>query len=366
MKLTSDILHSVDADQAVEDLHCLGCTDGLPVIIPTASRVERMILASGMDPDILLGEFGPNMGRATIEKIAVNAVMAGCIPDVFPVVVAAVKALCNPLLDITEVQGTTHNLAPLLIVNGPIRRDCRIACSTGALGPGHRANATIGRAVRLCMINIGGGRPGISDMALLGHPGKFTYCLAEDEEASPFPPLHTSLGFLPEDSTVTVVCTEAPHSVIWFPHAGGPENLLNVCAKALSSMASNNAYFAEINGVSSQVLVLNPEHASVLAAGGYGRREIQEILHHKAGNTSKNLTDTASGTTSDPDRFIRAVPTPESLIVIVAGGHGVYSSVMPSWCFGKHGNIAFTEKIETGQSCEIPNIPADGRIFQDG
>lgn len=354
MKLSSNRICSIDADQAMEDLHAIGCTDGLPVIVPTAARVERMVLSSGMEPDILLGELGPNMGAATIEKIAVNAVMAGCEPDVFPVVVSALKALCNPVLDITEVQGTTHNLTPLLIVNGPIRKDCHIACGTGALGPGYRANATIGRAVRLCMINIGGGRPGISDMALLGHPGKFAYCLGEDEEASPFPPLHAFLGFSLEESTVTVVCTEAPHSVIWFPHTGGPENLLNVCAKALSNPASNNAYFAQISGVSAQVLVLNPDHAAVLSAAGYGRREIQEILCEKAGNTSKTLAEATGGVADDPDRFIRALPSPESLIVIVAGGSGVYSSVMPSWCFGKHGNIAVTEKIETGQSCEIP------------
>ena len=353
-KLAKSRLSSVDADQAVEDLHSMGCTDGLPVIVPTPDRVERMVLASGMDPDVIIGELGPNMGLATVGKIAVNAVMAGCNPDVFPVVVAAMKALCNPALDITEVQGTTHNLTPLLIVNGPISKDCRIACGTGALGPGHRSNATIGRAVRLCMINIGAGRPGVSDMALLGHPGKFTYCLAEDEESSPFPPLHTSLGLSEEESAVTVVCVESPHSVIWFPHAGGPENLLNVCAKALANMASNNAYFAEISGVSTQVLVLNPEHAEVLASAGYDRRKIQETLHTIAGNTSQNLVEVAGGVTDDPGRFIQAVPTPECLLVLVAGGAGVYSSVMPSWCFGEHGNIAITEKIETGQSCEIP------------
>jgi hypothetical protein len=350
----SNRLNSVDADRAVEDLHSLGCTDGLPVIIPTPNRVERMVLASGLEPDGVIGELGPNLGVATVEKIAVNAVMAGCEPDVFPVVVAALKALCNPILDITEVQCTTHNLGPLLIVNGPIRKDCRIAGGTGALGPGYRANATIGRAVRLCMINIGGGRPGISDMALLGHPGKFTYCLGEDEEASPFPPLHTSLGFSSEESTVSVVCTEAPHSVIWFPNAAGADSLLNVCAAALSNIASNNALFAEISGVSAQVLVLNPDHAAVLASAGHGRREIQKILHEKAGHTRNDMVGITGGTAEASDRFIHAIPSPDNLLVLVAGGPGVYSSVMPSWCFGKHGNVAVTEKIETGQSCDIP------------
>ena len=200
------LLSAVDEADAVERLHDLGCTDGLPVIVPTAARVERMVLASGQDPELVLGEMGPGKGIATIEKVAVAAVMAGCLPDYMPVVVAAVQAVIDPAFDLTEMQGTTHCTAPLIIVNGPAREWCGpIACGFGALGPGHRANACIGRALRLTMINIGGAHPGVSDMALLGHPGKFTYCLAEDEEASPFPPLHTALGYRATDSVVTVI-----------------------------------------------------------------------------------------------------------------------------------------------------------------
>ena len=191
-----EFLEATDEAAALESLHDLSCTDGLPVVIPTPSRVERLVLASGLDADMVLGELGPAMGIATVEKVAVAAVMAGCIPDYMPLVVAAVKAAADPRFDLTELQATTHCTAPLIIVNGPARIECGpVASGFGALGPGHRANASIGRALRLCLINIGGGRPGVSDMALLGHPGKFTYCLAEAEEDSPFPPLHTSLGF---------------------------------------------------------------------------------------------------------------------------------------------------------------------------
>ena len=138
------------------------------------------------------GVMGPMLGTATVEKVAVAAVMAGCLSDYMPVVIAAVKAVIDPVFDLTEMQATTHCTAPLIIVNGPARHNCGpISSSYGALGPGHRANASIGRALRLAMINIGGGRPGESDMALLGHPGKFTYCLAENEELSPLPPLHS-------------------------------------------------------------------------------------------------------------------------------------------------------------------------------
>ena len=194
----ADLLTASDESAALEDLHTRGFTDGLPVIIPTPARVSRMVLASGLEADMVLGAMGPGHGIATIEKVAVAAVMAGCLPDYMPVVLAAVKAVIDPAFDLTEMQATTHCTAPLIIVNGPARHTCGpISSSYGALGPGHRANASIGRALRLTMINIGGGRPGTSDMALLGHPGKFTFCLAEDEENSPFPPMHVDLGFRP-------------------------------------------------------------------------------------------------------------------------------------------------------------------------
>ena len=186
----ADTLCALDEEAALEELHNRGCTDGLPVVIPTAERVSRMVLASGLEGDMMLGTMGPGHGIATVEKVAIAAV-AGCKPDYMPVVVAAVKAVIDPKFDLTEMQATTHCTAPLIIVNGPARHTCGpIVSGTGALGPGHRANATIGRALRLTMINIGKARPGSSDMALLGHPGKFTFCLAEDEEASPFTPLH--------------------------------------------------------------------------------------------------------------------------------------------------------------------------------
>ena len=170
-----ELLEADNEETALELLHDLQCTDGLPVVIPTPERVDRFILACGQDADMVLGEMGPAMGAATIEKVAAAAVMAGCKPDYMPLLVAAVTAAADPKFDLAELQATTHCTAPLIIVNGPARFDCGpVASGYGALGPGHRANASIGRALRLCLINIGGGRPGRSEMALLGHPGKFT------------------------------------------------------------------------------------------------------------------------------------------------------------------------------------------------
>ena len=175
----TEMLQASDEAAALEALHDADMTDGLPVVIPTGERVSRMVLASGQDADMSLGVMGPAGGVATVEKVAVAAVMAGCLPDYLPVVLAAVKAVIADEFDLAQMQSTTHCTAPLIIVNGPGRLTCGpVASGFGALGPGHRANASIGRALRLCMINIGGAKPGESDMALLGHPGKFTYCLA--------------------------------------------------------------------------------------------------------------------------------------------------------------------------------------------
>jgi len=159
-----------DEEAALAHLHHENLTDGLPVIIPTVRRGDEMILASGYEGDLVLCVAGPSQAAATVEAVAINAVMAGCLPEYFPVVLAAVKAICDEQFDLTELQVTTHAVTPLLIVNGPARHQCGLASGFGTFGLGQRSNATIGRALRLFMMNIGGGRPGVSDMALFGHP----------------------------------------------------------------------------------------------------------------------------------------------------------------------------------------------------
>ena len=356
MALSSATLDAPDESAALEALHDANATDGLPVVIPTAPRVERMVLASGLDPDMLLGAVGPNLGAATVEKAAINAVMAGCLPDHFPVVVAAVRAICRPELDMTELQATTHCIAPLLIVNGPARLACGpIASGWGALGPGHRANAAIGRAVRLVMMNIGGARPGVSDMALLGHQGKFSSCLAENEEGSALPPLHTSLGFGADQSVVTVVGTEAPHSVVHVGDADdptSPDRLLNSLAATIANLGSNNAFFRR----GAVVVVLNPDHALTLARAGLDRAAIQHALYERAVNprrTLRALNPAFAGAGND-DESVRAIRDPQDVLVLMAGGGGLYSMVMPSWGAGLHGNPYVSEIIELDQACAIP------------
>jgi len=353
----SSLLAAASEGDALEYLHAEGLTDGLPVVIPIPERVERFILASGQPGELSLGTMGPAGGAATIEKIAVAAVMAGCLPDYMPVVLAAVEAVLDPAFDLTEMQATTHCTAPLILVNGPARADCGgIASGFGALGPGFRANASIGRALRLAMMNIGGARPGVSDMALLGHPGKFSYCLAEDEEASPFEPLHVALGYDGSDSVVTVVGAEAPHSVMYSGDGDADNNhecLLAVLAIGLGNLATNNAILTS----GTATVVLNPEHADILAGAGLTRADICQALVDRCQHSEEEVAALNPGFASrSSGRAVRACFTdPSQILVLVAGGAGLYSMVMPSWCAGSHRNQAVSRRIVLDAFCEIPS-----------
>ncbi|MEM7272145.1 MAG: hypothetical protein AAF547_03605 [Actinomycetota bacterium] len=349
----SELLTAENEAAALEWLHANRCTDGLPVVIPTPARVERLILASGLDGALSLGAMGPGGGDVTVEAIAANAVMAGCIPDHMPVVIAAVQAILDPAFDLGEMQGTTHCTAPLVIVNGPARASAGVVGGFGALGPGHRANAAIGRALRLAMINIGMARPGESDMALLGHPGKFTYCLAEAEEASPWAPLHTDWGYAADASAVTVVGAEPPHSVIFVNDADdpdSPERLLATIAAVLANLGSNNVHFRG----GAQTVILNPEHAEVLAEADLDRRDVRQRLAELAVAPAATIRALNPAFAPTSDTPVPAVRDPDDLVVLVAGGTGLYSVVMPSWAAGAHTNPVVHAPIQLDQACELP------------
>ncbi|HJL99746.1 MAG: hypothetical protein QGF99_11580 [Acidimicrobiales bacterium] len=363
------LLDAASEQDALEQLHDLGCTDGLPVVIPTAERVARMVLATGYEGDLVLGVMGPLHGSATIEKVSTAAVMAGCLPDHAPVVVAAVRAVCQPEFDLTEMQATTHCTAPLLIVCGPARHVCGgIASGFGAMGPGHRANASIGRALRLAMINIGGARPGSSDMALHGHPGKFTYCVAEDEENSPFPGLHTTFGYQPEDSAVIVTGAEAPHSTFFTGDRDDPasvEGLLDVIALVMANPGSNNVHLRD----GAITVIMNPDHAEVIRRAGLTRQDVQAELARRATisvGTMRRISPSfysqgmrSGGEDSDDvadDELIHVLKDPNRILLLQAGGSGLYTMVMPSWCAGPHRNAIVHAQIELDQACEVPGM----------
>jgi hypothetical protein len=349
------MFNAVNEAEALEVLHQSGCTDGLPVVIPTRDRVDRLVLASGLDSDVDLGAMGPGGGAATVEKLAINAVMAGCLPDQMAVVLAAVRAILQPAFDLGEMQSTTHSTAPLMIVNGPVVGHCDIAGGFGALGPGHRANASIGRAVRLCMMNIGGARPGVSDMALLGHPGKFSFCLAEDEMSSPWEPLATAYGYSSDESVVTILGAEAPHSVVFTNDAddkNSPQRLLRALAVAIANTGSNNA---NLSG-GATAIALNPEHAQVLADAGMSRSDVQAELQRMAVNTRGQIRSFNTGfiAAGDDNDVIPAVRRPTDIVLFVAGGAGLYSAVFPSWAAGTHRNSVVHEIVATDATCELP------------
>lgn len=350
------MLSAASEAAALEQMHALGLTDGLPVVIPTPERVAMMVLATGLDAHLELGVMGPAHGVASVEKVATAAVMAGCLPDHIPVVVAAVRAVCQPEFDLTEMQSTTHCTAPLIVVCGPARHQCGgVASGFGALGPGHRANASIGRALRLAMMNIGGARPGVSDMALLGHPGKFTYCIAEDAEHSPFPPLHTTFRYAEDDSAVIVTGSEAPHSTVFAGDADDPESasrLLDVIAAVMANLGSNNAHLRH----GSLVVIMNPDHTAVLERAGLSREDVQAELAARAVNTAGELARVGSAFLDDrdPDEIVPVLKDPSRIVVFQAGGTGLYSMVMPSWCGGPHQNPVVHAEIDLDQACEVP------------
>jgi hypothetical protein len=352
-----DLLDAVDEADALERLHELGCTDGLPVVVPTRERVDRMVLATGLDGDLSLGVLGPGMGVATVDLVATAAVMAGCLPDHMALVVAAVQAIADPRFDLAEMQATTHCTAPMMIVNGPARHDCGIASGFGALGPGHRGNAAVGRALRLIMINIGGGQPGVSDMALLGHPGKFSYCLAEAEEESPWEPWHVSEGFEADQSVVTVIGAEAPSSAIAVLDGDDPqscERIIRSVASVFSAVASNTS----LSNGGAAVVILNPQHARGLADAGYSRRDVQEAITARSGNERDALTTLQPSrfTTGDWPSWIPCFDRPDDVVVIVAGGGGIYSMAAPTWSAGPHHNRFVSVAAELGQACAIPSV----------
>jgi len=190
-----------------------GWTDGLPVIPPTEEAVDRAVTFTGRNPQDVVASIPPRWGEATVEKIAINAVMAGCLPEYLPVIMAAIEAMAEARFNLFFVQTTTHPCAPLLIVNGPIAKNLGINCHSGAFGPYYRSNATIGRAIRLILLNIGGAIPGTGDMATQGQPCKYSFCIAENEAENPWEPLHVERGFKASVNTVTVVAAENPHNI---------------------------------------------------------------------------------------------------------------------------------------------------------
>ena len=299
----------------IEELFARGVTDGLPVVPPTPERVHAAVAASGRRGDELIGIVAPANGRATVERIAVNAVMAGCRPEYLPVLLAAVEAMCDPDFALVGVSGTTDAVAPLVIVNGPVRRALDVNCAASVFGAGFRANATIGRAVRLVWVNIGGARPGVISMSTFGQPGRYSYCIGEHEEASPWESLSREHGFGPQESTVAVMAAEAPQVVV---NAAGrsAREILSTVARAGTVIAS-----PEVAPLGDTLLVIGPEHAATIAADGWSKADVRSFVCE---HCRVSLDGTSMPKFAEPAR----------LHVVVAGGTaGRFSAWVPGWPF---------------------------------
>ncbi len=345
-----------DLDDVLELFFDRGLTDGLPIVPPTEGRVMRMLDATRRAPDEVVALVPPNLVPVTVEKVAINAVMAGCKPEYFPVVLASIEAACDERFNLHGVVATTYFPAPLIIVNGPVRRAIGMNAGHNALGQGNRANATIGRALPLVIRNVGGGRPGEIDKSTLGHPGKYTYCFAENEEANPWQPLHVERGFAPGDSTVTLFAAEAPRAIM-DQASRSARSLVTSLAQALATVMHPKLY-----GYVDAVLVLAPEHVQKLSGDGWGKAEIRAAVRELTARPLRELLPDAQCAEGIPPKVLGlgaeipeallATPlskfrTDDQLTIVVAGSDaGMFSAIIGGWVAGEMGSQMVTRKIE--------------------
>ena len=337
-----------DADQ-IEALYARGVTDGLPVVPPTRERVARAIEASGRSADELIALVPPNFGRATVEKIAINAVMAGCKPEYLPVVIAAVDAVCDERFDLHGVSATTNSTAQLIVVNGPIRAELDINCGANLFGPGWRANATIGRALRLACVNLGGATPGVVSMSCFANPGRYTYCIGEWEEQNPWESLAVEHGFAPGDSTVAVLAADAPITV----YDQRSRTAADLCGSLVPALAIVENH--KMTHWGDTLLVLSPAHAATLAGDGWSKTDVRKFLHERLQRPVRELVPGVDGGEGLPEHVLKKfadpahdatlIPkfrAPEHIKLVVAGGSaGRFSAVVPGWTFSKGSSLVF-------------------------
>jgi hypothetical protein len=327
-----------DFPAANDALEALGWTDGLPVIPPTESLVQAMLRGARRAPDEVLGRMEPLKGTVTVEKVAANAVLAGCRPEYFPVVLATVRAVLQPNFHVGSTACTTGGAAPLVIVNGPIAGRLGISGGTACFGGNIKANATIGRALRLVMRNLGGAKPDGMEKSTQAWPGKIACCFAENEARSPWEPLHVERGHPAGASTVTVVAVRGIYPVTEGRQTSG-EGVLETLVASMRYVGSPIYHQMHINALP-VVVVLCPEHAEEIARAGFDRRAVRAYIHEHARLPVHVLRDRAyyapdawKGLVdeSDPDALVPIVTSPDRIILVVAGGDGRHSSWIPAW-----------------------------------
>ena len=341
-------------DDVHEFMFDQGFSDGLPVVPPTPERVLRMLEGTTRDPQSLVATIPPNMAPATVEKIAVNAVLAGCRPEYLPVIIAAVEAACTDTFNVHGVMATTMGASPVMVVNGPIRHRIGMNMGLSALGQGNRANATIGRALRLALRNIGGARPGGTERSTLGNPMKYSMCFAEWEERSPWPALHVERGFDAGDSVVTL-----------FAMTGGPSLIVDQTSRTAHQLAGSfgmsmeSAHNVRAHNMGDCILVVCPEHIDTLRTENYTKTDVRNRIQEVTSRPLRELVaDSVSGAGLDPalaagmpaDKLDRLAPkfsSTDNIHLVVAGSEaGKFSALFHGWASGPRGSMPVSRKID--------------------
>ena len=338
----SAVVEAADAFDANELYQKNGWTDGLPIVPPTEEAVARFLAAAKLSAADVIGVEPVRHRSISAEKVAIAAVMAGCLPEYLPVVVACFRAMCQPQYALHGSTASTGGSAPFIVVNGPIRRALGMNATHNVLGNGARANATIGRAVRLVMLNVLGGIPGQLDRSTLGHPAKFTFCVAEDEEDAGWPPLSVERGIPAGTSAVTVMQVESPHQVMneW---TTDPREILDTYVAAIRG---NMLTYSIWEG--NYAFVIPKQHREIFHAAGWAKRQIREYVFETARvkrSEWRTVGKAAVAGRKDEDKEYRALRSPDDLLVVAAGGPaGGFGAIIPPW-YGKK-SLAVTVAID--------------------
>jgi peroxiredoxin len=325
--------------------------DALPVVPPTVEKVEAMVQASRLAPETVIARVPPVYGEATVEKIAANAVMAGCAPEMMRVLPPLLRAACDERFNLHGVQATTHFAAPLIMINGPVRQELGFWSRQNVFSNVARANSTLGRAFQLILLNIGGGRPDGIDMSTLGNPGKFSFCIAENEEENPWEPFHVTRGLQREQSAVSLFAAEPPRGVSEHTAPVG-KTVLETISFTLATVWSYRMCLAP-----EAIVVLCPEHVKTIHRDGFTKEQVRQFLFDNTGVPVRyySAAERAEGTqlaanykeiTVRGEKCYQKFRSPEAISIFVAGGTaGKFSAVIGSWATGPAGSQMVTYPV---------------------